>query len=201
MVAARDEFGEMLRVRVTPVLRQRGFTGGSGRYYLSGDSGHVGSLLLSGNPKRSTPDVFVYDVHVGVTSSHLRLSSELIADPIRSRPSSWSDHDWFDGIGERRLAAGDDPGAHADLLLAKLDAAALPRLTASLTDEGLRTAVDGCPVGMGRGWSRILLDLAQGRIDAARPEVARAVDERGVDDPLAAELLRRLAAAEATGGV
>lgn len=186
----------MLRERVSPALRERGFSGGGGKFYLRGPTGHVGSILMSGNWKRSTAELFDYHVHVGVTSLYLRQTEEFRGEPIRSRPADWADHDWLDEIGEYQLRATDDIDDHADHLLEELDRAAIPRILPSLTDEGLRAAVDACPVGVGRGWARLLLDIAQGNLETARRDLAQAARDRGEDDPLVVGLRHRLEEAE-----
>lgn len=195
-MTAREEFRDLLRVHVTPAMRERGFSGAAGKYYLTGPSGHVGSLLISGNPKRSTADAFEYDLHAGVTSTYLRLASDLRGAPVRSRPSVWSDHDWFTTAGGGRFHRGDDRAQHATTLLADVDLRGLRWIRASLTDDGLRAAVDVCHVGVGKGWARVFLDLAQGRLDDARPRVEEAETDLGADDAMVAEMRRRMADAD-----
>lgn len=151
---------------------------------------------MSGNWKRSTAELFDYHVHVGVTSTYLRQTSELDGDPIRSKPAYWSDHDWLDTIGDYQLRATDDIDDHADTLLIELDRLAIPRILPSLTDDGLRAAVDACPVGVGRGWARLLMDITQGNLDAARIRLAEAAHDRGEEDPLIVGLRHHLEEAE-----
>lgn len=183
-MTAKELFRDMLRDLVGPALRERGFSGGSGKYYLTGETGHVGSLQMSGNPKRSWANIFVYDLHIGVTSTFLRESSELAGFPIRKKPSVSSDHDWFDGLGERRLAEDDDVASHASELMAAIDEKAIPRITRSLTDHGLRVAVDSCLVGAGRGWARLLHDIAEGNVDAARRQLSEFALRSGEQDAI-----------------
>ncbi len=189
MVTAKAAFNDGLRSVVTPSLRARGYTGTSGRYYLTGPE-HTGSVLVAGNPKRSGLECFVYDVHIGVTSSYLRRTSELRGSPVPARPTVWSGHDWFDHLHEGRYEMGEDPIKHAESLLSILELGACQVIEASLTNVALRKMVDTNPVGVGRGWARLLMDIEEGLLDAAAPRLDTAAAERGEDDPLVTELRR-----------
>ncbi|WP_067439947.1 hypothetical protein [Nocardioides jensenii] len=200
---AREVYKTMLKDTITPAMRDRGFRGGSGNYYLDGDSGHTGSVLLSGNPKRSTSETTHFSIHCGVQSRYLKEVNQALGEKPR-KPSVWSDHDWFDSVepeGDRSanytISVSSDPVVVGEGIVTILDERALPAVRRSLDDAGLRHAVDNCFVGMGRGASRILLDIAQGRLEEARSSISDLVEHRGSSDPGSAFLIERLAAAEA----
>lgn len=148
---------------------------------------------MTGNPKRSGPEMFEYHVHVGVTSTYLRETSAMRDDPIRSKPTYWSDHDWLVLVDNRRLGITDDTNDHADLLIHDLDRHAIPRIHASLTDEGLRVAVDSSVVGVGGGWARLLMEIEQGNVETAASRLADAAIRLGDNDHMVVRLRQRLA--------
>lgn len=188
----------MLNECISPELRSRGWTGGSGKYYLRGSTDHVGSLIISGNPKRSTAHICHFEVHIGVISTYLREFHEETSQPPRAKPSYWSDHDWFSEVA-RDLTIGedDDPMTIGQRMLALLDELAIPAVEASLTDEGLRMAVDSCPVGVGRGHARTLMEIGQGNYDIARERIKSFAEHPGDDHPGVTLVRERLSAAEA----
>lgn len=135
-VTARDQYRRMLNECISPELRSRGWTGGSGKYYLRGGSGHVGSLIISGNPKRSRAHICNFDVHIGVVSTYLRDFHEGTCQPSRAKPSYWSDHDWFSHVAkDLTISEDDDPMTVGRHVLALLDEVAIPPVKASLTER------------------------------------------------------------------
>ncbi|TDO47701.1 hypothetical protein EV643_1087 [Kribbella sp. VKM Ac-2527] len=151
-MTAQDQYRRMLKECVTPALRERGWRGGSGKYYLHGTTGHVGSVILSGNHRRSAAQVRTFHVHIGVASQYLQEFQEGTGRaPLSKRPSYALDHDWFDEVANFTITSEDDPLEVGAFVWMVLETQAIPRVAASLDDDGLRSAVDGCPVGAGRG--------------------------------------------------
>ncbi len=182
----------MLKECITPALRERGWRGGSGKYYLRGTTGHVGSLILSGDHRRSTAQVSTFHVHVGVVSRYLQEFREATGQEPRKKPSYALDHDWFDEIASFTINSDDDPLEVGGFVWGIVETQAIPRVAASLDDQGLRRAVDDCPVGVGRGAARTLMDITQGNAEAARTQIETSERNFGADDPGVAFLRSRL---------
>jgi hypothetical protein len=173
----------MLKECITPALRERGWRGGSGRYYLHGTTGHVGSLILSGHHARSTAQVRSFHVHIGVVSRYLREFREGTGrKPMTKRPSYALDHDWFDEVASFTITSEDDPLEVGGFVWTIVETQAIPRVAASLDDDGLRRAVDDCPVGVGGGWVRTLMDIAKGNLEEARRRIEFSENRVGGDD-------------------
>lgn len=199
---ARDVYKAMLRDTITPAMRERGFRGGSGSYYLDSEPGHTGSVLLSGNSKRSTAEVTHFHIHVGVQSRYTKQWHAAMGTPPK-KPSVGSDHDWLDGVkpthdqfADYAIGVESDPTVVGEQIIGILDDRAIPAVQRSLGDDGLRAAVDNCFTGMGRGVSRILLDIAQGHLETARSSIADLVEQWGPTDPGSVFLIECLGAAE-----
>jgi hypothetical protein len=174
----------MLKECITPALRGQGWHGGSGQYYLHGSTGHVGSLILSGHHARSTAQVRAFHVHIGVVSRYLQEFREGTGrKPMTKRPSYALDHDWFDEVATFTISSEDDPLDVGGFVWMIVETQAIPRVAASLDDDGLRRAVDGCPVGVGGGWARTLMDIAQGNLEEARRSIEFSENTVGGDDP------------------
>jgi hypothetical protein len=183
----------MLKECITPALRERGWRGGSGKYYLHGTTGHVGSLQLSGHHARSTAQMRTFHVHVGVASRYLQEFREGTGrKPMTKRPSYALDHDWFDEVASFTITSEDDPLEVGRFVWMIVETQAVPRVEASLDDDGLRRAVDDCPVGVGGGWPRTLMDIAEGKFEKARRRIELFENEVGGDDPDVAFVRRRL---------
>jgi len=198
---ARDVYKAMLRDTITPGMRARGFRGGTGSYYVDGESGHTGSVLISGNSKRSTAEVTYFHIHFGVQSAYLKQWDAALGSKPK-RASDWSDHDWFDDVPAPNnqlagyvISVTSDPTVVGREIIEILDGTAIPAVRASLDDSGLRQAIDGSVLGVG-GIPLLLMDLVQGRVDQARSQIAEIVDRNGKADPGSAFLLERLADAE-----
>ncbi len=71
-MTAQEQYRRMVKECITPALRERGWRGGSGKYYLNGTTGHVGSVILSGNHRRSNSQVRAFHMHIGVRSMYLQ---------------------------------------------------------------------------------------------------------------------------------
>lgn len=192
---ARDVFRALVKDQVTPAMRERGFRGGSSKYFLRDVSGHIGSVQLVGNPKRSGPEQFVYDVVIGVRSSYLQRSDEVRGKPPLARPLHWPDHDWIDLRDAPRLRVEDDPDAQARWIIATVDAWALPAFRRSFTDDGLRWASDLSPHRVGCGWPRILQDATLGRHAEVEAAIRDSTDggRHPADHPVFDEARRLLA--------
>jgi hypothetical protein len=188
----------MLKECITPVLRERGWRGGSGKYYLHGTTGHVGSLILSGNHRQSSAQVRTFLVHVGVVSRYLQEFREGTGQEPPTKPSYALDHDWFDEVASFTITSDDDPLEVGRFVWMIVETQAIPRVAASLDDYGLRRAVDDCPVGVGRGGARTLMEIAQGNVDVARSRIDTSERSFGGDDPGVVFLRSRLR--EATNG-
>lgn len=184
-MTAQDQYRYMLKEYITPALRERGWRGGSGKYYLTGGTtGHVGSLILSGNHRRSTTQACSFTAHIGVVSRYLRLFREGAGQPpTPKRPSYALEHDWFDEVAGFTITTEDDPIEVGGFVLTVLDLQAIPRVAASLDDDGLRSAVDSCFVGVGRGGARTLMEIAQCNFESARSSIESSADAFGADDP------------------
>ncbi len=183
-MTAQDRYRHMLEECITPVLRERGWRGGSGKYYLHGATGHVGSMILSGNHRRSTAQVRTFHVHIGVVSRYLREFREGTGQAPRSkRPSYALDHDWFDDVASFTITSQDDPREVGGFVWTILETQAVPRVAASLDDDGLRRAVDDCYVGVGQGGARTLMEIVHGNFEAARSRIDSSESAFGVDDP------------------
>jgi hypothetical protein len=151
-MTAQDQYRRILKECITPALRKRGWRGGSGKYYLHGTTGHVGSVIFSGNHRGSTAQVRTFHVHTGVVSQYLQEFREGTGQaPLSKRPSYALDHDWFDGVATFTITSEDDPLEIGAFVWMVLETQAVPWVAASLDDAGLRRAVDDCPVGAGRG--------------------------------------------------
>lgn len=190
-MTAQDQYRQMLKECLTPALRERGWRGGSGNYYLHGPTGHVASLLLAGNHRRSTAAVRTFHVHIGVASRYLREFREGTGQPTK-RPAVALDHDWMEEVASFTITEDDDPLEVGDFVWSIIETQAIPKVAASLDDDGLRQAVDDCPVGVGRGAARTLMEIAQGNLEAARAEIDSSEAAFGADDPGVAFLRRRL---------
>jgi hypothetical protein len=174
----------MLKECITPALREQGWRGGSGQYYLHGTTGHVGSLILSGHHARSTAQVRTFHVHIGVVSRYLQEFREGTGrKPMTKRPSYALDHDWFDEVASFTISSEDDPLEVGGFVWMIVETQAIPRVAASLDDDGLRRAVDDCPVGVGGGWVRTLMDIAKGNLEEARRSIEFSENRVGGDDP------------------
>ena len=182
----------MLKERITPALRERGWRGGSGKYYLHGTTGHVGSLILSGDHRRSTAQVRTFLVHVGVVSRYLQEFMEGTRQEPPTKPSHALDHDWFGEVASFTISSDDDPLEMGGFVWLIVETQAIPRVTASLDDHGLRSAVDDCPVGVGRGGARTLMEIAHGNVEVARSRIETSERRFGDDDPGVAFLRSRL---------
>ena len=183
-MTAQDQYRRMVKECLTPALRERGWRGGSGKYYLHGTTGHVGSVILSGDHRRSTAEVRTFHVNIGVVSQYLREFGEGTGQaPLPKHPSYALDHDWFDEVASFTITSEDDPQEQGAFVWMILETQAIPRVAASLDDAGLRRAVDGCPVGVGRGAARTLMEIAQGNFEAATRRIESSQDSFGGDDP------------------
>lgn len=204
VVHARDLYKAML-LSITHAMREREFRGSSGKYFLAGGSGHIGSVSLSGNPKRSTAEVAYLHIHYEVQSSYHREWEAVTAIKAKT-PSAWSDHDWFEDVPPpNRDIAGwpifvsSDSDAVAEEIVTVLDRTAIPAVRESLDDAGLRKAIDASFVGTGQGAPGILLDISIGNLEAARSRIAGVAKRCGNADPGTLFLLARLAEAEGVG--
>src|SRR4051812_21510614 len=122
----------MLKECLTPALRERGWRGGSGQYYLHGTTGHVGSLILSGHHALSTAQVRTFHVHVGVVSRYLQEFMEGTGrEPMTKRPSYALDHDWFDEVARFTISSEDDPLEVGGFVWMIVETQAIPRVAAS----------------------------------------------------------------------
>ena len=186
----------MLKECVTPALRERGFRGGSGKYYLQGEAGHVGSLVMSGNPKRSTQQTMHVAVHIGVVSRYLRQARTLSGQETPARPSYALEHDWFDQVAEFTIDQDADLQRTGQGLVDLLDQRAVPAILESLDDAGLRRAVDSCPVGVGRGAARTLMEIELGNFEVARSRIDLSAERVGDDDDWVLRLRQHLDQAE-----
>jgi hypothetical protein len=183
----------MLKECITPALRERGWRGGSGQYYLHGTTGHVGSLQLSGHHARSTAQIRTFHVHVGVVSRYLQEFRESTGrQPMTKRPSYALDHDWFDEVASFTITSEDDPLKVGGFVWMIVETQAIPRVEASLDDDGLRRAVDDCPVGVGGGWPRTLMDIAEGKFEEACRSIEFSENRGHGDDPDVTFVRRRL---------
>lgn len=195
-MTAQDQYRRMLKECITPALRERGWRGGSGRYYLHGTTGHVGSLILSGHHARSTAQMRTFLVHVGVVSRYLQeFRAGTGREPMTKRPSYALDHDWFDEVASFTITSEDDPLEVGGFVWMIVETQAIPRVAASLDDDGLRRAVDDCPVGVGGGGARTLMEIAQGNYEAARSRIEHSENRVGGDDPGVMFMRGRLRAA------
>lgn len=153
-------------------------------YYLHGTTGHVGSLILSGHHARSTAQLRTFHVHIGVVSRYLQEFREGTGrKPMTKRPSYALDHDWFDEVASFTITSEDDPLDVGRFVWTIVETQAIPRVAASLDDDGLRRAVDDCPVGIGGGWVRTLMDIAEGNLEEARRSIEFSENRFGGDDP------------------
>lgn len=182
----------MLKECLTPALREGGWRGGSGNYYLHGSTGHVASLLLSGNHRRSTAAVRTFHVHIGVASRYLREFLEGTGQASTKRPAAALDHDWLAEVASFTINAEDDPLEVGGFVWSIIETQAIPIVIDSLDDHGLRKAVDNCPVGVGNGAARTLMEIAQGNFEAARRRISSSEAAFGADDPGTVFLRRRL---------
>ena len=199
-MTAQDQYRRMLEESITPALRERGWLGGSGKYYLHGATGHVGSMILAGNHRRSTAQVRTFDVHIGVVSRYLREFREGTGQAPPKRPSYAVDHDWFDDVASFTITSQDDPREVGGFVWTILETQAVPRVAASLDDDGLRRAVDDCYVGVGNGGARTLMEIMQGNLEEARIRIDSSEEAFGDDDPGVKFLRSRLQAARASDG-
>lgn len=131
-------------------------------------------------------------VHVGVVSCYLQAFREGTGQEPRRKPSHALDHDWFGEVASFTISTDDDPLEVGDFVWMILETQAIPTVTASLDDDGLRRAVDGCPVGVGRGGARTLMEIAQGNVEAAHSRIETSERRFGDDDPGVAFLRSRL---------
>lgn len=192
-MTAQDQYRRMLKECITPALRERGWRGGSGHSYLHGTTGHVGSLQLSGHHARSTAQMRTFHVHVGVVSRYLQEFREGTGrKPMTKRPSYALDHDWFDEVASFTITSEDDPLDVGGFVWMIVETQAIPRVEASLDDDGLRRAVNDCPVGVGGGWPRTLMDIAKGNFEEARRSIEFSENRGGGDDPDVTFVRRRL---------
>ena len=182
-MTAQDQYRLMLKESVTPALRERGWRGGWGKYYLHGATGHVGSMIMACNHRRSTTQVRTFDVHIGVVSRYLREFMEGTGRAPPKRPSYALDHDWFDDVASFTITSQDDPREVGGFVWTILETQAIPRVAASLDDDGLRRAVDNCYCGVGHGGARTLMEITQGNLEDARIRIASSEDAFGDDYP------------------
>lgn len=175
-MTAQDAYRSLLNDVISPGMRSRGFRGGSGKYYMDGATGHIGSLLFGRNPKRSSKQRISFGIHIGVRSRYLQEFRSAQGEAVNRRPSYAFEHDWLDVlVHEHVLNDGDDVELIGARLLDTIDHGGLPRIKESMTDAGLRKAVDHCPVGVGGGAARTLMEIENGNLDVAREAIAASV--------------------------
>jgi hypothetical protein len=199
-VSAQDQYRQMIKDCITPALRERGWRGGSSYYYMTGATGHLGTLQLSGNHARSTTQVRTFSLHVGVRSRYFQELVEATGQPVTKRPTSTLEHDWMESVASFTIAADDDPLDVGGFVLMTIESQAIPLVTASLEDAGLRQAVDFCAAGVGGGEVRTLMEIAQGNFEEARSRIAASEDHFGYSDPGVVFLRGRLHEAMASLG-
>lgn len=107
------------------------------------------------------------------------------------------DHDWFGEVASFTISSDDDPLEMGGFVWLIVETQAIPRVTASLDDHGLRAAVDDCPVGVGRGGAHTLMEIAHGNVQVVSSRIEASERRFGSDDPGVAFLRGRLC--EATG--
>ncbi|MGV9385668.1 hypothetical protein ACWDRB_58375 [Nonomuraea sp. NPDC003707] len=163
-MTAQDTYRSLLKHFITPGMHERSFRGGSGKYYVNGPNGHIGSVLISRNPKVGTRERVSFGIHIGVASRYLQ---EFVAEKdgaFTRRPSVWSDHDWLDQITSGHLLhADEDVEPIGVTILDIIDREGIPRITDSMTDVGLLRAIGRCPVGVGGRTARLLRQIEAGR--------------------------------------
>ncbi|GAA1559316.1 hypothetical protein [Kribbella lupini] len=111
---------------------------------------------------------------------------------MTKRPSYALDHDWFDEVASFTITSEDDLLKVGSFVWMIVETQAIPRVEASLDDDGLRRAVDDCPVGVGGGWPRTLMDIAEGNFEEARRRIEFSENRVGGDDPDVTFVRRRL---------
>ncbi len=181
-MTAQEQYRRMVKECITPALRERGWRGGSGKYYLNGTTGHVGSVILSGNHRRSNSQVRAFHMHIGVRSMYLQEFQEGTGRaPLSKRPSHAVEHDWLDEVATFTITSEDDPLDVGAFVWTVLESQALSPVVASLDDAGLRRAVDECPVGAGYGGARTLMDIAHGNFETASRTIESWADSASGD--------------------
>jgi hypothetical protein len=105
-------------------------------------------------------------------------------------------HDWFDQVAELTIDHDADLHRTGHGLIELLDQRAVPAILESLDDAGLRRAVDSCPVGVGRGAARTLMEIEQGNIEVARARIDLSAKRFGDDDDWVLRLRQHLQQAE-----